>query len=109
VADADYCIITVEVGAYGSSSDSNVFIHSTFGKLLESNELNIPDPRVLPSDTEVFSMPFVLVGDGLFALSEHVLWPHPNKNLTFERYIYIKLQVVKSMKDSGTCLWNFGK
>jgi len=52
VADADYCFISVEVGAYGSSSVSNVFKNSTFGKLLESNKLNIPDPRVLPSDAE---------------------------------------------------------
>jgi len=88
VADAEYCFISVEVGAYGSSSDPNVFIHSTFGKLLESNELNIPGPRVLPSDAEVLSMPFVLVGDGPFALSVHVLWPYPKKNLTCFKHIY---------------------
>jgi hypothetical protein len=29
---------------------ADVFQNSTFGKLLESNKLNIPDPRVLPSD-----------------------------------------------------------
>jgi len=73
VADADYCFISVEVGTYGSSSDSNVLIHLTFGKLLDSKELNIPGPRVLPIDAGVLSMPFVLVGDGLFALSAHVL------------------------------------
>jgi len=71
VADADYCFMSVQVRAYGSSSDSNVFRKSTFGKLLESNKLNIPDPRVLPSDAEGLSMPFVLVGDEAFALSEH--------------------------------------
>jgi len=47
-----------------------VFIHWALGKLLESNELNIPGPRVLLSDAEVFSVPFVLVGDGPFALSQ---------------------------------------
>ena len=52
VADADCCSISVEVGAYASSSDSNVFKKSTFGKLLESKKLNIPDPRVLSSDVE---------------------------------------------------------
>jgi len=88
VADADYCFISVEVGAYGSLSDS-VFKNSTFGKLLESNKLNIPDPRVLPSDAEGLSMPFVLVGDEAFALSEHVLRPYPNKKLTFLKRIYI--------------------
>ena len=55
MADADCCFISVEIGAYGSSSDSNVFKNSTFGKLLESNKLNIPDPRVLPSDAEGLS------------------------------------------------------
>jgi hypothetical protein len=32
VAGADYCFISVEFGAYGSSSDSNVFKNSKFGK-----------------------------------------------------------------------------
>jgi len=79
VADANYCFISLEVGAYASSSDSNVFKNSTFGKLLESNKLNIVDPRVLPSDAEGLSMPFVLVCDEAFALSEHVLRPYRNK------------------------------
>jgi len=88
VAGADYFFMSVEVGAYGSSSDSNVFKNSAFGKLLESNKLNIPGPRVLPSDAEGLSMPFVLVGDEAFVLSEHVLRPYPNKKLTFLKRIY---------------------
>jgi hypothetical protein len=78
VADADYCFVSVEVVAYGSSSDSNVFKNSTFGKLLENNKLNIADAGVLPSDAEELSMPFVLVADEVFALSERVLRPYPN-------------------------------
>jgi hypothetical protein len=70
------------------SSDSNLFKNSTFGKLLENNKLNIPDPRVLPSDAEGLSTPFVLVGDEAFALSEHVLRPYPNKNLTCLKRIF---------------------
>jgi len=65
-----------------------VFKNSTFGKLLESNKLNIPDPRVLPNDAEGLSMPFVLVDDEAFALSEHVLRSYPNKKLTFLKRIY---------------------
>jgi hypothetical protein len=68
VANAGYCFVSVEVGAYGSSSDSNVFKNWTFGKLFDSNKLNIPHLRVLPSDTEGLSMPFVHVGDEAFAL-----------------------------------------
>jgi len=61
------------------------FKNSIFGKLLESNKLNSPDPRVLPSDAEGLSMPFVLVGDGAFALSEHVLRPYPNKKVNISQ------------------------
>ena len=77
VPDADCCFISVEFGGCGSSGDSNVFKNSTFGKLLDSNKLNI-----LPSVSKGLSMPFVLVGDGAFALSERVLRPYPNKELT---------------------------
>ena len=87
VPDADCCFISVDFGACGSSSDSNVFKVSTFGKLLESNKLNIPDASVLPSDAGL-SMPFVFVGDQAFALSEHVLRPYPNKRLTYMKRIY---------------------
>ena len=107
MADADYCSISVEVGAYGLSSDSNVFRSSTFGKLVESNKLNIPDPRVLPSDAEGLSMPFVLVGDEAFALSEHVLRPYPNKKLTFLKRIY-NYRLSRARRNSQMRLWNFG-
>jgi len=107
VVDADYCFISVEVGAYGSSSDSNVFQKSTFGKLLGSNKLNIPDPRVLPSDAEGLSMPFVLLGDEAFALSEHVLRPYPNKKLTFLKLIY-NYRLSRAGRNSPMRLWNFG-
>ena len=36
VADADCCFISVEFGDYGSSTDSDGFKKSTFGKLLET-------------------------------------------------------------------------
>ena len=81
VPDADYCLISVQFGAYCSSNDSNVFKNSTFGKLLESNKLDIPEPTVLPGDAEGLCMPFLLVVDEAFALSEHVLRPYPKKKM----------------------------
>jgi hypothetical protein len=42
-----------------------VFKNLIFGKLLESNKLNTPCPRVLPTDAGG-SMPFVIVGDEAF-------------------------------------------
>jgi hypothetical protein len=88
VADAGFCFISVEIGAYGSSSDSNVFKNSTFGKLLEIHKLNFPDPRVVSSNAEGLSMPFVFVGDEAFTLSQHVLRPYPYKTLKFLKRTY---------------------
>jgi hypothetical protein len=68
VAGADYYFILVEVEAYGSSSDSNVFKNLTFVKLLESNKLNTSGPRFLPSDAKELNLSFVLVADEAFAL-----------------------------------------
>jgi hypothetical protein len=70
-----------------------VFKPPTFGKLLERNKLNFPEPMVLPSDAGGLSMPFVLVDDEAFALSEHVLRPYPNKYLTCLKDIYVTLKV----------------
>jgi hypothetical protein len=88
VADADYGVISVELGDYSPSSDSDVFNNSEFGKLLESNKLNIPDPRFLSNDSEQLYMLFVLVGGEAFALSLQVIWPYSNKLLTCFKRIY---------------------
>ena len=64
------------MGAYGASSDCNIFKISNFcKKKLEGNHLNIPGPRPSPNEDNGIPMPFVIVGDEAFALSHHVLRP----------------------------------
>ena len=72
-----------------SSSDADVFKYRTFGKLLDSDKLNIPAARILSGDAEGLSMPFVLVGDEVFALPEYVLRPYRNKQLTCLKCVYV--------------------
>jgi len=88
LVDANYCFIAVGVGAFGKSSDSNVFKKSNVGRKLQSNQLGIPGSRPLPNDENGKGMPFVVVGDEAFALSEHVLRPYPNRNLSVQQRIY---------------------
>ena len=88
LVDANYCFIVVDVGAVGKSSDSIVFKKSNIGRKLESNQLGIPGSRPLPNDENGKCMPFVIVGDEAFALSEHVLRPYPNRNLSVQQRIY---------------------
>jgi len=88
LVDANYCFIAVDVGAVGKSSDSIVFKNSNLGRKLESNQPGIPRSRPLPNDENGKCMPFVIVGDEAFALSEHVLRPYPNRNLSVQQRIY---------------------
>jgi hypothetical protein len=70
--DADYYFISTDVGAYGASSDCNIFKNYNFCKILEGNHLNIPGPRPLSNEDNGTPMPLVIVGDEAFALSQHV-------------------------------------
>lgn len=87
VVDADYCFISVDIGSYGSVSDSNVFQHSNFGRKLEMGQLHIPENRQLPNNNGS-CMQFVFVGDEAFALSKHVLRPYGQKNLSVAKRIF---------------------
>jgi hypothetical protein len=88
LVDANYCFIAVDVAAVGKSSDSTVFKKSNIGRKLESNKLGTPGSRSLRNDDSGKCMSFVIVGDEAFALSEHVLRPYPNRNLSVPQRIY---------------------
>ena len=62
--------------------------NKTKGRKLESNQLGIPGSRPLPNDENGKCMPFVVVGDEAFGLSERVLRHYPNRNLSFQQRIY---------------------
>jgi hypothetical protein len=61
---------------------------SNIGRKLESNQLGIPGSRPLPNDENGKCIPCVVVSDEAFALSEHVLCPYPNRNLSVHQRIY---------------------
>lgn len=88
VVDAEYCFTSVDIGSYGSASDSHVFERSNFGKKLNQEKLNIPPNQPLPNDDTGVSMPFIFVADEAFALSDHVQRPFGRRNLTIEKKIY---------------------
>lgn len=88
IVDANYCFISVDIGSYGSCSDSTAFKHSALGQKLEKGQLNLPLKSTLPGDDGGTSMPFVLVGDEAFALSDHLLRPYPRRELTQTKKIF---------------------
>jgi hypothetical protein len=106
LVDAIYSFIAVDVGAFGKSSDSNVFKKSNIGRKLESNQLGIPESRPLSNDENGKCMPFAVVGDEAFALSEQVLRPYPNRNLSVQQRIYnYRLTRARRMENVHSVFW----
>ncbi|GFG34283.1 hypothetical protein Cfor_00525 [Coptotermes formosanus] len=73
LVDADYKFIAIE--------------QSHLYKRLERNELTIPKGGPLRLDENGEHVPLVTVGDEGFALSQHVLGPHPHRNLSTAKRI----------------------
>lgn len=64
-----------DVGAKGRISDSGVLRHTRIYPLLENGTLHIPPPRPLPADPSARPIPYFLLGDKAFALSNYCMRP----------------------------------
>ena len=69
----DYRFVYINVGSYGCQGDSQIFVDSRFGQLIESEELNIPPASLLPNDTNGKAFPYFFLADGAFALAINVM------------------------------------
>jgi hypothetical protein len=87
ICDSNYLFVSVDIGAFGKISDSSIFKDSLFYKKLIDNSLNIPDSKPISSiDPE--PMPYVIVGDETFGLSENIMRPYGGNNLTVNKKIF---------------------
>ncbi|KAM5191432.1 uncharacterized protein ACMZJ9_013619 [Mantella aurantiaca] len=84
VADANYNLISVDVGSYGSAPDSSVFQHSEFYKQLSQGQLDLPEPRPLPGTSDP-DFPMVFVADEAFAISNNLMRPYSSRSLDEKR------------------------
>ena len=60
LVDANYRFVYVDIGEYGSNSDSNVFQFSKFGQKFMNEKLNIPGNKRLPNYNDEGPMPHVI-------------------------------------------------
>lgn len=74
MCDANYCFTYINVGSYGKNSDSSIFRDSTLFRNLENNDLNVPEPKPLPGTN--IPVPYVIVADGAFGISQKVMKPY---------------------------------
>lgn len=86
LVDAKYNFIYIDVGVNGRVSDGGVFRNSSLAKAVAINSIGIPENKALPG--RIKPVPFVILADAAFPLSEHILKPYPFKNMTFEQRIF---------------------
>jgi hypothetical protein len=75
IVDADYRILYANCGAKGRVSDGGVFQNTTFCHKLQNGQLPIPGPE--PIINEQYVLPYVLVADNAFPLTENIMKPYP--------------------------------
>lgn len=100
IVNANYEFICVNAGTNGSTSDGGVFKHTRFYNKIMSGELHLPPPLAFSrSDTIA---PYCFVGDNAFAMSEHLLKPYPQRNLTHDKRIFnYRLSRARQIVENG--------
>ncbi|XP_034245542.1 protein ALP1-like [Thrips palmi] len=87
MCDAKYRFTYVDLGSYGSQSDSSIFMNSQFGRDLLEGNLDLPPEQPMPFTREPH-FPHWMVADQAFPLSENILRPYPGKSLTEEQRVF---------------------
>lgn len=88
IADAQYRFLYVDIGAMGQASDGGIWKRCSFCEELyhPSNSLHIPAPSNISEDCT--DVPYFLLGDDAFPLTEHLLKPYPYSGLTKKQRVF---------------------
>ena len=87
VCDSYFNFTFVDIEAYGKEADSSVFRNSKFYSAMTNSQLGLPGPR----STEGFEserLPYVIVADEAFGLSNHIMRPYGRNALTTKKKIF---------------------
>ena len=83
IADASARFTAYEVGAAGSQSDSGIFRHGSLADICKAD--SIPQPSKIGRREDI---PYFLIGDEAFALTEHMMKPYPHRTAFGDEKIY---------------------
>ena len=87
IASGDYRFVIINIGGYGSNSDSGSLNSSNFFKQLNIRNLSIPPSAMLPNDPNGVAVLHFFIGDEAFPLCSDLLWPFPRSQLSNEAKI----------------------
>lgn len=85
LVSATYKFLIVDIGAQGKHSDGGIFKNSLMGQQFYQNEINLPDPSAISIRHTV---PYVIVADEAFQLTQFAMRPYPSKNLSKQQKIF---------------------
>ena len=80
LVDHQYKFTFIDVGEYGSNSDSSIFRSSNFGTRYLQGDLDVPPPKALPNFPNQGTLPHCIVGDEAFPLRMDLMRPYPRSN-----------------------------
>lgn len=86
VVNSNYEFIMADAGINGRISDGGVLGYTAFGKALSDKIPKIPEPATLPNSGN--KLPFVLLGDDAFVLTDNFMKPYSQTGLTLEERIF---------------------
>jgi hypothetical protein len=86
LVDAKYRFTYANVGVNGRISDGGVFAQSKLAEAMNLKSLNCPQASPLPGQTT--NTPYVIVADDAFPLSEYLMKPFPDRNLSDDKRIF---------------------
>jgi len=88
LCDSNYCFVWVDIEGYGKDSDSGLYKESTLYNKLTEKKLDIPDPKPLIIDNEDTKVPYVIVADEAFGMTENLMRPYGGKMLSYEKKMF---------------------
>jgi len=86
IANADFQFTAVDIGAYGSESDSGILWRSEIGKSLKNGNLGFPEAKPLIQNAP--PVPHVLLADDAFPLRSDLMKPYKGNFLDKETRIF---------------------
>lgn len=79
MCDAEYKFTYIDAGRNGRVSDGGVFNQCSLASALQTDQLNLPEPKPLPGRTK--AVPFVILADDAFALKPYIMKPFVGREL----------------------------
>ena len=84
MCDGNYTFTLVDIGNFGKDNDASILNNSLIGKGFAENAFKVPDPDMIDG----FELPYVILGDDIFALKHYLMKPYGGRNLSETQFVF---------------------